>query len=260
MALQQSAAAFVAALTSFKESPNGLDELSMPETHGNVKGKSSAPQEPFWTRQRRELAQWFEDRAPSFVEGYVGAVRLLHMPTFHARVHFVCHAIRDIYRYLPTSLGAKLIPRPSEVFPNMVKDLATRWQKHPPQLAHEPGSDYSVSPQVYRYVERIVRKSVDMTNQHITVGQHLANALFHSLDRREDEFIAPWIIKSFNDEYDFFVSRAHLAQSVEKIPGADGLIENFEAFERAFHSLVGPYFSGKEELDAILQVTNEEPD
>jgi len=34
------------------------------------------------------------DRTPSFVDGYLGAVRLLHMPTFPGRVHFICHVVR----------------------------------------------------------------------------------------------------------------------------------------------------------------------
>ena len=46
------------------------------------------------------------------------------------------------------------------------------------------------------------------------------------------------------------------SQSIDKVPNDDGLIAHFESFERAFHSLVGPYFSGKEELDAILHDTN----
>jgi hypothetical protein len=87
---------------------------------------------PYWSQQRRELFQWLEDRAPSFVEGYVGAVRLLYMPCFPGRVHFICHAVRDIYRRLPSSLGIKSQSRPGEVFPDMVKKLRERWEKFPP--------------------------------------------------------------------------------------------------------------------------------
>jgi len=59
----------------------------------------------YCTKQRRELVRWFDDRAPSFTEGYIAAVRLLHTPSFPARVHLVCHVVRDIYRYLPATLG-----------------------------------------------------------------------------------------------------------------------------------------------------------
>ncbi len=212
----------------------------------------------YWTTQRRELVQWLDDRAPSFTEGYVGAVRLLHTPTFSARVHLICHVVRDIYRHLPAALGAKSLPRPAEVFPSMVKSLAEKWEKFSPNetaKSERIGSDVVVSAQVHSCVVKLVEKSKELADQP-TVGKQLAIALFRSLDRRDDEFIHPWIIKSFDDEYNFFVRRAHLARSWDRVPTDDGLTDHFEAFERAFHSLVGPYFSGKEELDAILQDTN----
>ena len=212
----------------------------------------------YWTKQRCELVRWLDDRAPSFTEGYVGAVRLLHTPSFPARIHLVCHVVRDIYRYLPAALGGKSPSRPAEVFPDMVRTLAERWKQFPPNGSERPdniGSDIPVSAQVHSAVRRLVERSRELAKPP-TVGEQLARALFHSLDRRSDEFIHLWIIRSFDDEYDFFVSRAHLVSSLNQVPTDDGLMEHFEAFERAFHSLVGPYFSGKEELDAILQDTN----
>ena len=216
----------------------------------------------YWTKQRHELVRWLDDRAPSFTDGYVGAVRLLHTPSFPARVHLVCHVVRDIYRYLPAALGVKLMPRPAEVFPNMVEKLAKLWVKYPPNSALSSdgtGDDFTMNPQVYRYTERIIQKSVQIAGQP-TVGGQLAIALYKSLDRRQDEYIHPWIIRSFDDEFNFFVSKAHLVKSLDRVPTDEGLIEHFEAFERAFHSLVGSYFSGKEELDDILQDTNETAD
>ncbi len=212
----------------------------------------------YWTPRRRELVQWFDDRAPSFSEGYRSAVQLLHAPRFPARVHLICHLVRDIYRHLPAALGEKSMPRPSEVFPNMVRALAERWENSPPRAlseSKETASDIPVSPQVYKSVEKLVKKSMQLQHQP-TIGHQLAIVLFRALDRGDDDFIHRWIIKSFDDEYDFFVRRAHLARSLKDVPTDDGLLEHFEAFERAFHSLIGPYFSGKEELDAILQDAN----
>lgn len=210
----------------------------------------------YWTPLRVDLVAWFDDHASSFSAGYIAAVELLQSPSFPARVHFICHAIRDVYRLLPPALGADPLPTPTQVFPNMVKSLVEKWDRHPSPETSTAGT-FSVSPQVYRYIKKIVGKSESMAQQK-TVGQALAVALFRSHDQREVEFIHPWIMESFDREYDFFVKRAHFAQSTEKVPDDDGLKEHFVAFERAFHSLVGPYFSGKEELDAILQDTNKE--
>jgi hypothetical protein len=140
----------------------------------------------------------------------------------------------------------------------MVRALAEQWKQFPPNGSgrHEDiGTDIPVSARVHGSVLRLVEKSRDLADQP-TVGKQLAIALFRSLDRRNDDFIHPWIISSFDGEYKFFVSRAHLARSMDRVPTDEGLMEHFEGFERAFHSLVGPYFSGKEELDAILRATN----
>ena len=213
---------------------------------------------PYWTSLRRELVQWFSDHAPSFVAAYVGAVRLLHDSSFPGRVHFICHVVRDIYRYLPRVIGAKSLPRSGEVFPEMVKHLYTLWEKFPPTRrgnSENADGDIPVSSQVYSYLEKIIRRSSQIKDQP-TVGKHLVISLFRTLDLQDKVYIPPWVIESFDSEYDFFIKRTHLARSIDAVPTDEGLIEHFESFERALHSLVGSYFSGKEELDEILQDTN----
>ena len=212
-----------------------------------------------WTRQRRELASWFKDRAPSFVDGYSAALRLLYTPGFPARVHLVCHLVRDIYRYLPAALGTKGSSRPAEVFPGMVKELASLWDRVPPSPTTEIEAvdrHVLVHAKVYNHVVKIVEKSRQLARDKSTIGRNLVVTLFCSGERREGEFIPPWVIKAFDDEYDFFVERAHLAINEARMPTDDRLVERFEAFEHAFHSMIGSYFTGKDELDAILQDTN----
>ena len=101
---------------------------------------------PYWTRQRRELVQWFNDRAPAFKAGYVAAVRLLHDPSFPACVHLVCHLVRDIYRYLPAALGLKRPPRTADVFPPLVATLVGAWDRFPPsETVSSSGIDSGVT-------------------------------------------------------------------------------------------------------------------
>jgi len=212
----------------------------------------------YWTTERRQLAQWFYDNAPSFVEGYVAAVRLLHSPSFPARVHLICHVVRDIYRYLPEALGATPRSTPNNAYEGPMNRLANYFK--PLQLSETTegngvSPDVAVSPQVYRCVAELVDAHKGLREQS-RIGDELARTLFRSLDRRSDDFIPPWIMDCFHAEYKFFVSRAHLARRTDKVPTDDDLRDNFEAFERAFHSMIGPYFTGKDELDAILQDTN----
>ena len=215
---------------------------------------------PYWTNRRRELLRWISDRAPSFTEGYIAAVTLLHCPAFPARVHLICHIIRDIYRNLPAVLGMDPLYNRNEVFP-LVQKLVERWDRSQPTelTSSEPGLHEQVSPQVYSVVLDLVKREKKLADQP-SVGEQLAIALFRSLDRRTGDFIHPHIINAFHDEYRFFVGKAHLAKNIDSVPTDDRLTEHFESFERSFHSLVGPYFSGKEELDAILQDTNPGPD
>jgi hypothetical protein len=214
---------------------------------------------PYWTQQRRELASWFKDRAPSFVDGYSAALRLLYTPGFPARVHLVSHLVRDIYRYLPAAIGTKGSSRPAEVFPGMVKDLVAIWDRVPPSPTTEIEAvdrHVLIHANVYNYVVKIVEKSRQFARDKSTIGRDLLIALFRSGERSEDEFIQPWVFKAFDDDYDFFVRKAHLAIDEARMPTDDRLLERFEAFEHAFHSMIGSYFTGKDELDAILQDTN----
>jgi len=215
--------------------------------------------EPYWTSERRELISWFDERAPTFTAGYVAAVTLLHSPGFPARVHLVCHLVRDIYRRLPEALGDNSGgSAPAEVYPGLVHERRSKWTRS--QIDHEPeppGADRLVSAQVFAALKKLMTKSIDLGDQP-SVGTRLARALFGALDRPPGAGIPGWVFRSFDEEYKFFVSRAHLAAG--KAPTDEGLLTHFEQFERAFHSMVGPYFRGKEELDAILDETNRPAD
>ncbi len=123
---------------------------------------------PDLTRQRQELVRWFNDRAPSFTAGYVAAVRLLHVPSFPARVHVICHLVRDIYQFLPATLGVKRPPRAADVFPPLVAELVGAWYRFPlsekvSRSAIDTG--IAVSSQVHRRLLKIVERSRRMRKQ-----------------------------------------------------------------------------------------------
>jgi len=230
----------------------------MEENDGKPVQPASSFTEADWTQERAEIARWLADRAPSFVEGYTGAVSLLYMPNFPARIHLICHLVRDFYRELPAALGASSSPRPGEVFPGMAQKLKKFWKANPPKQITEIEPGYlnlQMTATMHSHLEKIVQKSIDFENP-TTIGTRFAKVLYQSLDRQKEDFIPSWIFKAFDTEYDFFVARAHLAKHKDKMPNDEGLIEHFQSFEKSFHSLIGPYFSGKEELDAILQDTN----
>ncbi|MCH8839273.1 MAG: hypothetical protein IH831_01070, partial [Planctomycetes bacterium] len=216
----------------------GFEKPLMEENGGKPADSVDLFTESYWTSQRRELLQWFSDRAPSFVEGYKSAVCLLHSPCFPARIHLICHLVRDIYRKLPITLGAAPLPRPGEVFPGMVKQLYTLWTApslssqgsgsadvsatssmhfYDPEIPAADDTDVFVSRKIFIHLEKIINKCGQLKNQP-SVGKQLVIALYRSLDRQQEEFIPPWVIESFDNEYDFFVSRAHLVESMDRVP------------------------------------------
>ncbi|HEY3965548.1 MAG TPA: hypothetical protein VGM05_13410 [Planctomycetaceae bacterium] len=214
---------------------------------------------PFSTQLRRELARWFQDRAAPLTAPYVGAVRLLYMLDFPGRIHLICHVVRDIYRFLPDILtGDKQNSRPSDLYPSLVNSLAGKHAEFPPLLNDALGSppthaQYPI--ELHRCVEKLVEARGSLKKQR-SIGERCAVALFGAGDRPVGTFLPQWVIKAFKDENEFFVDRAHLRTPAAKIPTDGELHEHFENFERVFHSLIGPYFKGKSELDDILQDTN----
>lgn len=233
--------------------------LGLPTTPmTKIDSRPADPYSSIWTKQRQELRQWLDDNAPSFTSGYVAAVKLIHDELFPARVHLICHLIRDIYRFLPGTLGYANTSRFGDAYESMIKNLVAAWEDHPtPQVADSEwrADSVAVHTRVHKVLLAIVEKSKQHENQP-SVGAQLAIALHRSVKRREGEDLPDWIKNSFHKEYRFFVARAHLAQKVDKIPTTGGLLEHFESFERSFHSLIGNYFTGKEELDDILRDTN----
>ncbi|MYA16006.1 MAG: hypothetical protein F4Z28_04195 [Gammaproteobacteria bacterium] len=64
--------------------------------------------EPWWTLERVVLVRWLNRCAPALVPYYLGALRLAVLDSFHGRVHFIAHAIREICNRLPGALGPEV--------------------------------------------------------------------------------------------------------------------------------------------------------
>ena len=211
-----------------------------------------------WTRERTELLQWMRERAPTFAPAYEGAVKILFMRDLPGRVHMVCHVVRDIYDRLPLVLGGQDAP---PKFSNLVRPITTElyeiWSKHHPNRLGSADTSPAESILVPRRICEQLDKLVALTDRVKNApkeGDRLALTLCQAagLQRQPD----PLAVKIFNDQWDYFIARAHLVYSIEKMPGSDDLIEKFKTFERAFHSFIGGYFTAKEALDAILQHAN----
>jgi hypothetical protein len=214
-----------------------------------------------WTETRNELRAWFSERAPSLLDGYVAAVTLLRQRSFPARVHLICHVVRDIYTHLPGVLGdPEVRVRPNDVYPGLVTKLRKELEKLPPR-EHNPGQDDGilVSHSFFRTTEELAARNIELERQPRT-GTHLCRALYRATDRPINDGALGKTYQQFESEYKYFVKRAHLVKAVEKAHSDHDLVKHFESFELGLSSIVGSYFKHKDVLDAILQETNRRTD
>ena len=218
-----------------------------------------------WTSMRLELLEWFKRKAPSLAPAYEGAVRLLYTPGFPGRIHLFCHVVRDIYNFLPQILDGVTRINIGEAYPSLIKKLEQHWPSDRMSFVDfddvPDGSiqeTLTISRQVYQIIDELVAKSRHITSQP-TTGEHLSRILYRE-NPTDNVHIPMRLIEEFNNTRRWFVSRAHLVTTMEKLPAEDSLIEQFETFEKTLFSFVGQYFSGTRELDDILQQTNEQVD
>lgn len=218
-----------------------------------------------WTLQRQHLLDWFRKEAPSLAPAYEAAVRILNMPSMPAKVHLVCHVVRDIYARLPEILdGEYRRQNAGEVYRSHVDNIDSLWVRSSKSLlnTHDPSADamsgshdVTIAIAAARAVENLLEKHRELKKQ-----PRSAEILAGTLYRRfaESGLGAPRrLVDTFETERDWFTKRAHLVIEEKKLPTEDGLVEHFASFENALYSLVGQYFAGKKEIDAILQQTNQ---
>ena len=245
---------------SNKDTMSDFDIASAPSPDPS----SASPAASIWNPARSELLEWFRRDAPSLAGPYEAAVFLVYTPSVPARVHLVCHLVRDIYVTLPQILdGDFRFQSAGAVYPSFVEKIATHWRSPDSSSlstaatpAQAPGAPDSVGVPWAgaRAVDDLLAKYEAIKKQPKS-AEVLARALFRRF--AESGFEPPTRLASmFEKERVWFVQRAHLKREHTEAHSEDELLEHFASFEGALHSLVGRYFTGREDLDAILSEAN----
>jgi hypothetical protein len=216
--------------------------------------------------RRRELLTWMKREAPSLAPAYEGALHILHSDDFPGKVHFVSHAVRDIYNKLPEVLdGATKRKNSGEVYPSLVANLANCWDQEAMLTAESTskrvapaagGEAIRVSRRLLMCLRALLERHREMKAQPST-AQHLGRVLY-SLNPTHDFRISERLVKRLDYERKWFTNRAHLASSSVKLDDEAGLTDHFERFERTLFSFVSHFFSGTHELDEILREANKQ--
>lgn len=217
-----------------------------------------------WRPHQHQLLKWFHREAPSLAEPYKAAVNLMTDYGFPARVHLICHIVRDIYNKLPEALDSNYRRREANEINDVIDEMARHWKPYTHESLAEPTgsspapdatSHVSVSVVSVRKIGNLldVRRAL---KEQPTSAEVLARALY--LRFVESGITPPMrLIRTFEVERKWFIARAHLVRDSAKSPSDDDLDEHFEFFERTLHSLVAPHFAVQQELNDILQQANQ---
>ncbi len=212
---------------------------------------------PFaFSTAQTELLDWFRKKAAPLAEAYDGAVRLLSIPGFPCRVHFIAHAVRDIgdrliYALDPQEQGKRV------QYETELDKIVKGW----PII--DPASDAAASPVdkesliIPYHLARLIDGLVTAhRNRRQRPTQY--ELLFRHLMKQESAHAAvnERLIQGFKKTHKWFTTLAHVPAEGPKQVDENELRSEFKKFETMLHSFVGNFFTGKSELDAILRQAN----
>jgi len=209
---------------------------------------------------RARLREWFTHHAPALTDAYDAAVRLLGDCAFPASASLICHIVRDILNLLPEALDGE--ERDTRVdYRELTNDIARVWPAaervnfgDPPVDAPPDSTRASgiISQAALDAVQGLLRQHGDGQRGRWRGVQRLLNAIArqHGTAGPPAEPTVGALVK----EYGWFQGNAHLRLGTP--PDFREVVRHFEQLELTLDALTRPFFTGKDELDAILDRTN----
>jgi hypothetical protein len=206
-----------------------------------------------WTEQRKELRDWFRRNAPSLLSLYEGCVLLLDSPN-PSRHHFIASAVRDIINLLPQIIGAgRLAPRLD--YAKQVSAIAEHWPVA--TLINEEsssGDSVGLSASAYLATEELIVAHRNTPPQRKRT-EFLLRAL---LERQSLDSNVPidLLVDAIGRIFRWCGKWKHGSHEMRTPPTDLEIAKQVHNFEQSLHVIVGQFFYGTAELDAILQATN----
>ena len=203
--------------------------------------------------RRRELLSWFRENAPAAATLYEGAVELLGQPNFPGRAHFIGHAIRDISDRLAAILDPQKSP-PRVQYEERLDALDWPNMDGYSEAGPVPPTTVSIPMQTARQIDVLVaehRRRRERPTAYESLFRYLLRAEPQDLNRTKR------VAMGFRSVRQWFMRFTHLRSDGIPVKVSESeLIENFERFEAMLHSVVGSFFTGTSDLDAILRQAN----
>ena len=224
----------------------------------------SLQKEAFWNEYRSEIYSWFQQNAESLGELYLGALRLIHGPSFLGRVRFVSHAVRDIGNRLPEIISgvrnAHYLP-----YVNKLDEISKMWEKEGFSLDGSlpisvtkgeklPSDSIPIPHKVFKKISALIKDHNDGRQRPVDK----AKRLFLGPDRELSEIseaIRP-VLDQWLSITDWFMRNAHDSGKTDNDVDIREFRRQFDIFEATLGALLRGFFATIGELDEILEEAN----
>lgn len=217
--------------------------------------------ESWWTPQRVELLDFFEENAPALAPLYRGALSLAMLDSFPGRVHFVAHAIREIRNRLPGALGPKVARRDAS-YESLTDKVREQWHAEglpdDGRLLSLAESAPSLSGPSRRDVSVEFLASVgQLVKSHNEAKENRRTREKYAFDTLSDQAPIPrYVVENWSKLYRDVHGFAHAAD--EPLPAdADGeWVEKFFKFEVLLMAISKRSYENLDDLDSLLERAN----
>ena len=224
----------------------------------------SLQKEAFWNEYRSEIYSWFQQNAESLGELYLGALRMIHWPSFPGRVRFVSHAVRDIGNRLPEIISG-MRDAHNVQYVNKLDEISKVWEKEGFPLDGSlpisvtkgeklPSDSIPIRHKVFKKISTLIKDHNDGRQRPVDK----AKRLFLGPDREPSEIseaLRP-VIDQWLNITDWFMRKAHDSGKTDNDVDIREFRRQFDIFEATLGALLRGFFATIGELDEILEETN----
>jgi hypothetical protein len=196
--------------------------------------------------------------APSLAELYEGAVTLLYTNPIPGHVRFISHAVREIRNRLPDAIAG---PTKTTVlqYKNRLDTIAALPSVD--ALIANIGGTTAPATTSITIDRQLADKIAALLQDHLNTRAKpidAARRLFQSIapdNTRAHDTLTP-ILQQWITTTDWFVAKAHDSGHTDNHYPNNELCHHFTMFENAISAATRPFFDTLEDLDAILENTN----
>jgi hypothetical protein len=209
-----------------------------------------------WSSIRLELLNWFQMNSKTLSSAYKGAVFLLDDKDFPSRVPLIAHSVRDIADRLVYVLDPHLTSSRVQ-YENEMDKIEKAWPDIRTLKDGESNPEVNCVAEI-KFSLAIKIDSLVKAHRKRREGPKNHELLFQYLMKYEPfkADVNRRLVLEFKNMREWFMKHTHLPAIELPEPEESELETQFHRFEGILHSFVGNFFTGKKELDEILQQAN----